>query len=225
MRSLWLAVGSAVILFYSLAPFVWMLVSSITPEAHSDASTPWMSGRAVTYLPAQPSLENYASLFRDVPFQTFFRNSLIVASGTMGLSLAVGSLGAYGFARFSFRGRGPLLAAVLLAYMLPSVVLLVPLLVLFRSYGLINTFPGLILAESTNSAPFVLLLMINYISTLPRELEEAALVDGAGRLQTLWKIVIPLALPGLVAAALFAFIAAWNNFLYAFLFATSDSSK
>jgi arabinogalactan oligomer/maltooligosaccharide transport system permease protein len=101
----------------------------------------------------------------------------------------------------------------------------VPLLVIFRTYGLINTYQGLILAEATHTAPFVLLLMINYFSTLPRELEEAAQVDGCSRLGALCRIVLPLSLPGLVAGGLFAFIATWNNFLFAFLFATTDRVK
>ena len=96
---------------------------------------------------------------------------------------------------------------------------------IFRSYGLINTYQGLILAEATNTAPFALLLLINYFAALPRELEEAAQVDGCGRLRTLVRIVLPLAVPGLVAAGLFAFIAAWNNFLFAFLFTTTDRVK
>lgn len=216
--------GSLVIVAYSLAPFLWMAIASVTPEARHEAGT-WQSGRAVEYLPHEPTLENYTSVFANMPFATYFRNSTIVATGTMCLALIVGSLGAYGFVRFRFRGRAPLLVAILMAYMIPSVVLLVPLLVIFRNYGLINTFPGLILAESTNTAPFVLLLMINYFSTLPRELEDAALVDGCNRLQTLIKIVLPLAIPGLVAAGLFAFIATWNNFLFAFLFTTSDATK
>lgn len=216
--------GSLVILGYSLAPFVWMAIASITPEARHEAGT-WQSGRAIEYLPREPTLQNYTSVFANMPFATYFRNSTIVATGTMCLALVVGSLGAYGFVRFRFTGRAPLLVSILMAYMIPSVVLLVPLLVLFRNYGLINTFPGLILAESTNTAPFVLLLMINYFSTLPRELEDAALVDGCNRLQTLVKIVLPLAIPGLVAAGLFAFIATWNNFLFAFLFTTSDATK
>jgi ABC-type glycerol-3-phosphate transport system permease component len=141
------------------------------------------------------------------------------------LALAVASLGAYAFVRFRFRGRGPLLVAMLIAYMIPSVVLLVPLLVIFRTYGLINTYQGLILAEATNTAPFALLLMINYFSALPRELEDAAQVDGCSRLGTLVRIVLPLSVPGLVAGGVFAFIATWNNFLFAYLFTTTDSVK
>jgi ABC-type glycerol-3-phosphate transport system permease component len=218
-------IGSLTILAYTLGPFLWMAIASITPEARHDTGGPWLSGRSVEYFPDAPTLENYFSLFSNLPFAIYFRNSTIVATGTMCLALVVGSLGAYGFVRFRFRGRGLLLVAILMAYMIPSVVLLVPLLVIFRNYGLINTFPGLILAEATNTAPFVLLLMINYFSTLPRELEDAARVDGCTRLQVLIKIVLPLSVPGLVAAGLFAFIATWNNFLFAFLFTTTEATK
>jgi multiple sugar transport system permease protein len=225
VRSSSLALGSAAILVYSLAPFLWIFIGSITPEIKPDLSKPWLSVRTVEYFPAQPTLQNYYDLFRNVPFAVYFRNSAIVATCTMILALVAASLGAYGFVRFRFRGRGPLLVTTLMAYMIPSVVLLVPLLVIFRNYGLINTYQGLILAEATNTAPFALLLMINYFSSLPRELEEAALVDGCGRLGALLRIVIPLAVPGLVAGGLFAFIATWNNFLFAYLFTTTDSVK
>jgi ABC-type glycerol-3-phosphate transport system permease component len=225
VRRLLVLAGALVVLVYSLAPFVWIVIASITPEVTAEAGTPWQSTRHVEYFPYDPSLANYATLFDNVPFEIYFRNSIIVATGTMLLTLVVSSLGAYSFARFHFRGRGPLLTATLMAYMIPSVVLLVPLLVIFRSYGLINTFPGLILAESTVTAPFALLLMINYFSSLPRELEDAAQVDGCNRLQTLVKIVLPLAIPGLMAGGLFAFIVAWNDFLFAFLFTTTDAVK
>ena len=225
VRRMAVLIGSIVVLTYSLAPFVWMAIASITPEIRAEASKPWMSGRAVEYFPAEPTFINYVHLFENLPFATYFRNSVIVATGTMLLALLVASLGAYGFVRFRFKGRGPILFAMLMAYMIPSVVLLVPLLVIFRTYGLNNTFPGLILAECTNTAPFVLLLMINYFSKLPQELEDAAMVDGANRLQVLYLVVLPLAIPGLVAGGLFAFIAAWNNFLFAFLFTTTEATK
>jgi multiple sugar transport system permease protein len=218
-------VGSGLILAFALAPFLWIFIASITPEVKADPGKPWISVRTVEYFPREPTLQNYVDLFRNVAFVTYFRNSAVVATGTMLLTLAVASLGAYAFVRFRFPGRAPLLVAMLMAYMIPSVVLLVPLLVIFRSYGLINTYQGLILAEATNTAPFALLLLINYFAALPRELEEAAQVDGCGRLRTLVRIVLPLAVPGLVAAGLFAFIAAWNNFLFAFLFTTTDRVK
>jgi ABC-type glycerol-3-phosphate transport system permease component len=222
VRQVLVGFTAVALVLYSLAPFLWILIASITPELTASS---WSSARRVQYFPSAPTLQNYVTLFSNVPFAIYFRNSVIVASGTMVLALITASLGAYGFVRFHFFGRRTLLFAMLMAYMIPSVVLLVPLLVIFRAYGLVNTFPGLILAESTNTAPFVLLLMINYFAALPRELEEQAMVDGCSRLGALVRIVIPIAVPGLVAGGLFAFIATWNNFLFAFLFTTSDGTR
>jgi ABC-type glycerol-3-phosphate transport system permease component len=224
-RRIGIAVGAALLLIYSIGPFIWMFIASITPERTADFSQAWLSTRKVTYFPSEPTIANYFQLFKNVPFEIYFRNSSIIATGNMLLTLVVASLGAYGFVRFRFIGRSTFLVAMLVAYTIPSVVLLVPLLVIFRTYGLNNTHLGMILAEATHSAPFVLLLMINYFSTLPKELEEAAQVDGCGRLKTLWRIVIPLSLPGLVAGGLLAFIMTWNNFLFAFLLTSTTDVK
>lgn len=225
IRRCWIGIGAAAILLYSLGPLLWTFIASITPEPKADFGRAWLSNRQLTYFPADPTVDNYLDLFRQVPFATYFRNSSIIATGNMLLTLVVASLGAYGFVRFRFVGRNSFLVAMLVAYTIPSVVLLVPLLVIFRSYGLNNTHLGMVLAEATHSAPFVLLLMINYFSTLPRELEEAAQVDGCGRLKTFWRIVIPLSLPGLVAGGLLAFIMTWNNFLFAFLLTSTTAVK
>jgi ABC-type glycerol-3-phosphate transport system permease component len=219
------ALGAAAVLAYSLGPFLWLVIASVTPELKADFSRPWLSNRTVTYLPMAPTLENYRELFANTPFAIYFRNSAIIATGNMLLTLLVASLGAYGFARFRFAGRGPLLVFLLVAYTIPSVVLLVPLLVIFRTIGLNNTHIGMILAEATHSAPFVLLLMINYFSTIPRELDEAAQVDGCGKLGAFWRIILPLSVPGLVAGGLLAFIMTWNNFLFAFLLTSNNSVK
>ena len=224
-RAIWIGIGAGALLIYSLGPLVWLFIASITPELTADFNRAWLSNRKVSYFPSQPTTANYFQLFDNVPFGTYFRNSTIIATGNMLLTLAVASLGAYGFVRFRFAGRSSLLVAMLVAYTIPSVVLLVPLLVIFRAYGLNNTHLGMILAEATHSAPFVLLLMINYFSTLPKELEEAAQVDGCGRLRTLWKIVLPLSMPGLVAGGLLAFIMTWNNFLFAFLLTSTAEVK
>lgn len=221
-KRFWMIVGGAAVLIYSLAPFAWIVIASITPEVKDYGS---LSGRRVQYFPDQPTLDNYVDLFANNPFALYFRNSTIIATGNMLLTLIVASLGAYAFVRFRFRGRNSLLVAMLVAYTIPSVVLLVPLLVIFRTYGLINTHLGMILAEATHSAPFVLLLLINYFSTLPRELDDAARVDGCTRLGALWRIVLPLSIPGLVAGGLLAFIMTWNNFLFAFLFTTTNNVK
>jgi ABC-type glycerol-3-phosphate transport system permease component len=224
-RRLLMTLGGALVLTWSLAPVVWLLIASISPEQTAESGHTWNSARAVEYFPSDPGLQNYWQLFANLPFAAYFRNSAIVATGTALLALTVASLAAYGFVRFRFRLRGPLLTVVLTAYVIPSVVLLVPLMVIFRRYGLINTYPGLILAESTNTAPFALLLLINTFAQLPAELEEQAMIDGCSRLGALWRIVVPLSAPGMVAAGVFAFIMTWNNFLYAYLFTTTDATK
>lgn len=224
-KRVWIGIGAAAILLYSLGPLIWLFIASVTPELKADFSRAWLSNRTVVYLPSEPTVDNYYELFNKVPFETYFRNSAIIATGNMLLTLLVASLGAYGFVRFRFFGRSALLVSILIAYTIPSVVLLVPLLVIFRAYGLNNTHFGMILAEATHAAPFVLLLMINYFSTLPKELEEAAQVDGASRLGVLWRIVLPLSLPGLVAGGLLAFIMSWNNFLFAFLLTSTTDVK
>jgi multiple sugar transport system permease protein len=223
MRKIGIYAGAALVLLYSLGPFLWIFIASVTPESTAQWGT--TSGRQVTYLPTQPTFQNYVTLVSTTPFVQYFQNSVIIATGNMLLTLVVASLGAYGFVRFRFAGRSSLLVAMLVAYTIPSVVLLVPLMVIFRSYGLINTHLGMILAEATHSAPFALLLLINYFSTLPKELDEAAQVDGCSRLGTLWRIVVPLSIPGLVAGGLLAFIMTWNNFLFAFLFTTTNAVK
>ena len=227
IRTIWIAVGSAAVLLYSIGPLLWIFIASITPELKASTEGAWVSSsaRTVTYLPTEPTLANFAALFETVPFAAYFRNSTIIATGNMVLTLVVASLGAYGFVRFRFFGRSSFLVAMLVAYTIPSVVLLVPLLVIFRAYGLNNTHLGMILAEATHSAPFVLLLMINYFSTLPRDLDEAAQVVGCGRLKVLWRIILPLSLPGLVAGGLLAFIMTWNNFLFAFLLTSTAEVK
>ncbi|MCC7046825.1 MAG: carbohydrate ABC transporter permease [Alphaproteobacteria bacterium] len=222
-KTLWLYAGAGAVLLYSLGPFLWIFIASITPEAKQGFGM--ISSKRVEYLPAAPTLKNYVTLLESTPFVQYFQNSAIIATGNMLLTLALASLGAYGFVRFRFRGRSTVLVAILVTYTIPSVVLLVPLLVIFRRYGLVNTHLGMVLAEATHSAPFVLLLMINYFATLPAELEEAAQVDGCSRLGALWRIVVPLAVPGLVAGGLLAFIMTWNNFLFAFLFTTTNAVK
>jgi ABC-type glycerol-3-phosphate transport system permease component len=224
-RRLLIGAGVCIVLLYSLGPLIWIFIASITPERTADFDQAWLSNRQVTYFPSNPTLDNYGRLFEAVPFGIYFRNSTIIATGNMLLTLAIASLGAYGFVRFRFFGRSSFLVAMLVAYTIPSVVLLVPLLVIFRSYGLNNTHLGMVLAEATHSAPFVLLLMINYFSTLPKDLDEAAQVDGCGRLKVLWRIILPLSLPGLVAGGLLAFIMTWNNFLFAFLLTSTTEVK
>lgn len=216
--SWWKGVGASVILFFCLAPFVWMFIISITPESG-------LFAQGVQYLPEGPTTENYTKLFDVVPFAKTFMNSVIVAVLTTLLSMFVSIPAAYAFARFEFPGRSLLSVSMLLIYMLPSVVLLIPLLTIFKNLGILNTRYALVLAESTHAIPFAVYLLTNFFATVPRSLDESALVDGCTRMGALMRIVLPVAIPGVIAAALFVFIAAWNNFLFAFMFTSSEEVR
>ena len=222
-RGRWTARGaitlvSAIVLAYCLLPFVWMFIVSIAEE-HSQFL------RELEYLPSRPTLDNYFNVFAVMPFGRYFGNSMFVAVAVMLLTLAVSVTAAYAFVRFQFPGRKVMILGMLLVYMLPSIVLLVPLLVIFRTLGMINTYQSLILAETTHAVPFAVWLLTGYFAALPRELEESALVDGCTPFQALIRIVLPLSLPGVIAAGLFVFIASWNNFLFAFMLTSGEEVR
>lgn len=203
---------------YSLLPFYIMLTVSITPEETS-------FGREVVLAPSVLTLDNYVNLFQTLPFARYFRNSAIVAIATTALALVVAVPAAYSFARYRFRGRRPLLLGLLLLYMIPAVVLIVPLLIIFTRLGLYNTTLGLVVADASLALPFAVWILVGYFATLPRELDEAALIDGCSPLGALWRVVIPLAVPGIVAVGLIMFIIVWNEFLFAFTFASGEEVK
>lgn len=223
LRARWTAHGvltlvSAIILAYCLLPFAWMFIVSIAEERSYFT-------RAIEYIPSHPTLDNYRHVFEVMPFARYFGNSMLVAIATMLLTLAVSVTAAYAFARFRFPGRRVMILGMLLVYMLPGIVLLVPLLVIFKTLGMINTYQSLILAETTHAVPFAVWLLSGYFASLPRELEESALVDGCTPVQALIRIVLPLSLPGIVAAGLFVFIASWNNFIFAFMFTSGEEVR
>jgi multiple sugar transport system permease protein len=217
MRAALIAFACLLIVCFALGPFYWLLAVSVSPEG--------AFSRQVRLTPATLTLANYINLFEVLPFAKYFRNSAVVACSTVVFTLLLAIPAAYGFARFRFRGRHLLLMGLLLLYLIPPIVLLVPLLIIFKSLGLINTYQGLILAEASSTIPFAVWLLVGFFAALPRELEEAAMVDGCSPLGALTRVILPLSTPGIVAAGLFIFIVAWNDFLYAFLFASGEGVK
>jgi ABC-type glycerol-3-phosphate transport system permease component len=212
----WLA--AALIMFFVLAPFYWIINIAVTPEEQSFT-------QAIRYVPTSFTLANFTGIFEAVSFGRAFVNSVVVAVSVTVLTVVLSLGAAYAFARFNFRGRRLLIVSLLLIYMLPGILLLVPMMVIFRTLGIMNTYPGLILAEATHAVPFGVWLLTNYFASLPRELEEAAQVDGCDRLGAMLRIALPLAVPGVVAAGLFVFIASWNNFLFAFMFTSGEDVR
>lgn len=206
---LWTAVIVAMLIPVAF-PLYWALVASLTSEAvlFSEPSL-W---------PRDPILDHYRALFATRDFWTPVRNSLVVAGATTLFCVTVGSLAAYALARLDFRGKGLILGFILAVSMFPQISIVSPLYLLLREMRLINTYPGLIMPYMTFAMPLTVWLLVGYFRQLPKDLEEAALVDGASRLKAFTKIIIPLAMPGIATTAILAFIYSWNEFLFALSF-------
>jgi trehalose/maltose transport system permease protein len=210
----WLLV--AAIAAFSLLPFLYAVVTSL--RAGSELFT-------IAYWPARPTLSNYAAVFTQQPFGRNILNSIIVAAAVVALSLALGTMAAFAFGRIAFRGRSALLAAILAASMFPQVAVLSGLFELIRALGLYNRLPGLILADLLLTLPFTVWMLTAFMRDLPKEIEEAAMVDGAGTLTILWRIFLPMMGPATVSTGLLAFMVAWNEFLFALTFTLTDPQR
>lgn len=193
-----------------LFPLYWAVLSSFTPEARLFA--------APALAPRRLVLDHYRALFGARSFWTPVRNSLVVAGTTTILSVTFGAVCAYALARLRFRGKAVLLAFVLAVSMFPQISIVSPLYVLLRELRLLNTYPGLVLPYLTFAMPLTIWLLVGFFRQLPGELEEAGQMDGAGRLRTLWEIILPLSWPGLATTAILTFLYSWNEFLFALSF-------
>jgi len=208
-RRLWaLHLPMAAIVLFALGPYLWMALTSIKQE-----STLFAPERR--FLPAVATLENYVRLFSKTTFLENLGHSLIVALGTMALGLAVSITAAYAFSRFRFPGRRILMLQFLLINMFPIVLLIIPLFIIMRNVGLLDTHLGLVLAHSTFSIPFATWMMISYFDAIPRTLDEAAMVDGCSPVGAMLRVVLPLTMPGIIATGIYIFITSWNEYLYA----------
>ncbi len=198
------------VLAFALAPFLWMLLTSIKPNAD-------LSQFPLRYLPSSTTFEHYRTLIQRTSFPINLLNSLLIASGAVLLGLATSVPAAYSFSRFRFRGRRTLMTSFLVINMFPIVLLIIPLFVLMRALGLIDTFIGVIIGHSTFSIPFSIWMLVSYFNAIPRDLDEAAMIDGASRLQTIRLVVLPLVMPGIVTTAIYVFITSWNEYLFAMM--------
>lgn len=230
LRTFLLVLGGMLVAIYILAPFCWLLLTSFMHEQEALSVPP-------QWIPRHPTLANYLSFLH--PSQTRalvgsraleetlpgLVNSLIAASGTAIVNLVLGTLAGYSLARLNFRGRGPLLGLYIGSRMIPGIALIVPLYLTIQTYGLLDNLSALIGTYVTFTLPFTIWLLKNYFQSVPRSLEEAALIDGCNWLQMVWKVLLPAARPGLVAAAMFAFMTAWNDYLFAVILTSTTASK
>jgi multiple sugar transport system permease protein len=211
---LWLAVAGVVI--FCLFPFYWLVNISLKTGPDLSASD---------LFPPNPSLENYESIFQNSDFTRALANSAIVSLVTTFLGVVVGSFAAYALARLKMRFKFILLGVVLSISTFPQIAIAAPLFRLWSDIGLYNTIPGLVIPYLTFALPLSIYILVSFFREIPKDLEEAALVDGATNFQAFVKVIVPLAAPGLATTAILAFIAAWNEFLLATTLTSSVTAR
>ncbi len=216
-RPLRLAVGGILIL-NGLFPALWILFTSLKGE-------PELTRKPITWLPDVPTLENYLRAFTDQPLLLFLFNSFMVALLSTIATLFVSTLAAYALARLNLRFRDLILSAIIAVSTFPLVTLLVPLFEIMRALGLLNTWAALILPYIVLSLPVCTLILVSFFEGIPRDLENAAMVDGCTRLGALFKVVVPLSAPGVFTAGILAFVNAWDEFLLALSFNSNPALR
>jgi multiple sugar transport system permease protein len=201
----WLGVVAALSFF--LAPFVWIVTTSLKGNEDYFAYPP-------VWIPPEPSLKHYVALFTRSSGARYFTNSMVISSLSMLAALVVSLPTAYSIARWRF-GGGVLSTLLLVLRMLPAIALIIPVYLMYRTLGLTNSYLGLVMLYTVVYIPFAVWLLVGFLRDFPVEIEEAAMIDGCSRLRALAQVVVPIIAPGLAVVALFAFIATWNEFLFA----------
>jgi ABC-type glycerol-3-phosphate transport system permease component len=202
------------ITLFAIAPLAWAMSSAFKSDREI------LTG--LNFFPENPTLTNFDFVLRSTDFTSWLKNSLLVAFGTTSLALLVGTVAGYAMSRWRFRGRSLYGNTLLIVQMFPGIMLAIPLYLLLSDYGLIDTLWALLLTYLTFALAFSVWMLKGYFDAIPREIEEAALIDGANRLQIIWRIVLPLAGPGIATVAVFTFLLAWNEFFFAYVFLASE---
>lgn len=209
----------AFFLIFAIGPLVWLLLTSVKLE--SDIVT----SEGVRYWPSAITFEHYRAIWAQTDFPTLFKNSAITSSVTIVLCMVSGTFAAYAFARERFRGRHTLLLGLLVVRMFPAVMMIIPLFIIMRGLGLLDSSAGLAIAYTSFLLPIFIWLLKGFFDNLPDDLEDAARIDGCTRLGALGRIVLPLVRNGLLATTVFVAINAWNEFLFALMLTTSAGSR
>lgn len=205
----------AVLLF----PFYWMFITSIKPDQEL------YSVKTVPFFVINPTVEHWVFLFKETLFVRWAWNTLFVATASTAISLFAGTMAGYSLARLRYRGSTTFGISIFVTYLVPPTLLFIPLSDVVSDFGLMDSPWALILTYPTILIPFSTWLLMGYFKTIPRELEECARIDGATRLQAMWKVILPLGLPGLLSAGIFSFTLSWNEFIYALVFISSPEQK
>lgn len=200
----------------TLYPVLWVFKMALTPSQGFDMS--------LNPIPSEPSLDNFRHLFTELPFFTWLMNSAIVSVATTIIGVFLACTSAYALSRFRFPGRTTAMLAFLVTQMFPGVLMMIPLYLIIDAMGLLDSLIGLVFVYSTTAIPFCVWMLKGYFDTIPIELEEAALMDGASTSLIFWKIILPLSLPAVAVTALFSFMTAWNEFILAAVFMNREDN-
>jgi multiple sugar transport system permease protein len=219
-KGLWMENGLFYLLLYSLLlfilfPLLWMILTSLKSEVETFRVP-------LTWFPEKVYVKTYFDMWKYQPFGLYFYNSFVVASGTTVLATVLGCLAGYGFSRFQFPGRQTLLLTFLTSRMLPAILLIIPFFKLMVKAGLYNSHTGLIIAYTSFALPISTWLALGFFESVPKELDESAMIDGCTRLGMLFKVIAPVISPGLVAIVIFCWIQAWNEYLFALCLSTTQ---
>ena len=220
---LWFYLPMALFIIALLFPFYWMMVTTLKPDG--ELYRPWNHPLYSPFWTSAPTLDHIKSLLQDTLFGTWMWNTMLIATVATLISLFCGVIGGYALARLRFGWAGLLGTAIFVTYLVPQTLLFIPLAEIIRDYRIGDTPWALILTYPTFLIPFCTWLMMGYFKTIPKELEECARIDGATRWQAMLYIILPIALPGILSAGIFAFTLSWNEFIYALVFLSSPEQK
>ncbi len=209
---------AAILLVLTAFPFFWMISTSFKSLREIFVFPPY-------FFPKDFTLANFERLFEQTRFLTYFKNSVFVSTSAVVLTMTIATAGAYSLTRFKFYGREKIASLILFTYMFAPIMIIIPFYVLIRKIGIANTHLALIMAYTAFCLPFSLWLLRAFFQSIPMALEEAALIDGAGRIRAVIYVILPLALPGIIATSIFTFILAWNDYIFVRILITSDELK
>ena len=211
-------IAAAIVVVNGFFPALWILLTSLKSVAE-------LVSKPITYWPSNATLNNYVQAFTDQPLLKYMGNSLVVALSATVFSLLVSALAAYAIARLNLKHRQLILTCIVASSMFPLVTLLVPIFETMRTLGLLNTYTALVLPYIVLNLPVCTLVLVSFFQSIPKDLENAAMIDGCTRLGALWRVVIPLAAPGVFTAGILAFVNAWDEFLLALSLNSSASMR
>ncbi|MFB9279619.1 carbohydrate ABC transporter permease [Cohnella cellulosilytica] len=201
-----------------LIPTLWMVSTALKSNEEVMISPP-------KWIPENPTFESFTRIWKDYPFLDYFLNSVFIVVVSTFITIAFAALAGYGASRFKFRGKGTFLSFLLVTQMFPSIMLLIPFYKVLKTFGLIDSHWGLIVVYIAFALPMCTWMMLGFFQGIPKELDEAAMIDGCSQVRTFVQIILPLSLPGIAATAIYSFLMGWNEYMFAFILVTTETMK